>query len=112
MKRLLVIGNSQVGALKNGYENIQDRNFNAQFWSIPGGGGPTLRFDRSGHLLGCEDVISDCLCENTDSLCLNDYDLILLSGVGMPEGQGGNIAIQVNQTFVVFFHSSQSHHHR
>lgn len=84
MKSLLVIGNSQVGALKEGYYSIQDNYLNANFWSIPGGGGPNIDIDASGNLLGSEHVISDCLLHNTDSLQFRDYDILLISGVGIP----------------------------
>lgn len=81
--RICVIGNSHVAALlsaKSGFPNVS-----FDFYAVPGGGGPNLKV-KSGRLYPINDKTEvRSTIQNVDSLglCIDEYDAILLSGVGM-----------------------------
>lgn len=85
MKKLCVIGNSQVGALKVGYDNLENKYYNASFWSMPGGRGPTIQIENNKIAVSQEvlqKVKTDILPPGRE-LNLSSFDAVLLSGVGV-----------------------------
>lgn len=87
MKHICVIGNSQVGALKQGYDSLNDPTFRASFFAIPGGGGPYLDIKDNAVSIPEESsprVITDIVPMPSDRFDISKYDAILLSGVGGP----------------------------
>jgi len=87
MKHICVIGNSQVGALKQGYDSLNDLTYKASFFSIPGGGGPNL-YIKNGLISIPEKfsmkVKTDIALSSFERFDISEYDAILLSGVGLP----------------------------
>jgi hypothetical protein len=81
--KICIIGNSHVGALKNGYELIKEnRQVAIDFYSIPGGGGPNLMFS-DDRVVNTISSIRTTVELGGEGLALNDYNIILLSGVGI-----------------------------
>lgn len=96
MKHICVIGNSQVGALKQGYDSLNDLTYRASFFSIPGGGGP--RLDIKDNAISIPEKLSmrvetDIIPLPSDRLDISEYDAILLSGVGIPAIRNTNNTI-------------------
>jgi hypothetical protein len=87
MKRLCVIGNSQVGSLKAGYGVLNNSSYIASFWSIPGGGGPNIKIKNNKILAasGFSDrVRTDIQLLSDRELDISRFDAVLLSGIGIP----------------------------
>lgn len=87
MKHICVIGNSQVGALRLGYKSLENCNYEASFWTVPGGGGPKISIQ--SNLLNASEVSLDKLQTDIkpapkEGLDISNFDAILLSGVGIP----------------------------
>lgn len=86
--RLLVLGNSQAGALFSAYADRQLANIKIDFLVIPGGTGPTLTI-RDGRPVPTRFVpeyppyYSDSYVKST---VVSDYDAILISALGYVEG--------------------------
>ena len=84
MKRIFVIGNSQVASLKSGYELVEKKDFQISFFGIPGGGGPNINIDSEGNLIlgewAKENNFSDL---KNDNINIHNFDIIFLSGVGL-----------------------------
>lgn len=92
MKRLCVIGNSQVGALKRGFDQLRAEAhpvcelYSACFWSLPGGDGPCIQVHGSTISALPErrhEVKSDLALPPDGSLDLAGFDAVLLAGVGI-----------------------------
>jgi hypothetical protein len=87
MNHICVIGNSQVGALRQGYTLLKSPTYSASFWAIPGGGGPYLNIQSNKISVSKElslKINTDIIPPPTECFDISKFDAILLSGVGIP----------------------------
>ena len=87
MTKICVIGNSHVGALKQGYDSLNIDSYEASFWCIPGGYGPSIDVEDGKIVVPSNrqhTVESDIVPHPGNELDLSGFDVVLLSGVGIP----------------------------
>ncbi len=93
----IVIGNSQVGALKSGYAAVKG-DMSLAFFSVPGGNGPKLKMDQSRLFAGgAQAAMSDPVDLGEMGVSLNDYDYIIYSGWGLSALRSKNAAHLLNR---------------
>lgn len=93
----IVIGNSQVGALKSGY-GAGDSGLSLSFFSVPGGNGPKLKMDQGRVVAGgAAAAMAEPEALVQSGITLSDYDYIIYSGWGISALRTQNAAHLLNR---------------
>lgn len=92
----IVIGNSQVGSLKNGVAALE-KELALQFYSVPGGNGPKLKM-KQGRVVaaGKAPPIAGPRALEETGVLLSEYDFIIYSGWGLSALRAQNPAHLLN----------------
>lgn len=93
----IVIGNSQVGSLKSGYDAAKG-DMSLEFFSVPGGNGPKLKMDQGRVVAGgAAAAIAEPKALVQSGIALNNYDYIVYSGWGISALRTQNAAHLLNR---------------
>lgn len=100
--KVAVIGNSQVGALRKGFNTRNFGEFDIlDFFGVAGGGGPELIFEGNNCEFVGDSRVNTNRVDFNGIINIEDYDTVVLSGVGIAALRPMNSEIAFLQKYLV-----------